>query len=46
MVIKYLHKNFTIQSIGLIGNSMGGSTIIEFIKEYSEKIKELKALIL
>ncbi len=42
MVIKYLHKNFIVQSIGLIGNSMGGSTIIEFIKEYSEKIKELK----
>ena len=37
-----MHKHFSISSIGLIGNSMGGSTIIEFIKNYNTSLENFK----
>lgn len=40
-VIQYLNKNYKPKNIGIIGNSMGGATIIEFIKSYNSQWKQL-----
>lgn len=43
-VIQYLNQNYKPQNIGIIGNSMGGATVIEFIKSYKKKWNELNVV--